>query len=157
MKTIENRLSDNDQGAASSDDDDVDNGRLATEERHPFGNLRTKDERGVQGLFTLTHKTRDLIYAESIYRMVAEATDCTLKALESSSTIPSDSNPSQFASATLNSALSDLQDFKLSLKDSEQLHSVLDIPVSLAKRWVTSEYLPMFHDYTTLRLPEDID
>jgi len=70
--------------------------------------------------------------------MVADATDCTLKVLESSPANPCDPSSPQIALATLKTTLLNLQDFNLSLKDSEQIHSVLDVPVFLAKRWVTS-------------------
>ncbi len=144
LNTIEQRVNDNEQRATSDDDHNAGGGLVVDEEHQLPSDLRLEDEREIQGPSALAHKNRDLTYVGSIYQMLVEATEYTLKALESSApTWPSDSNPSEIASATLNNAFLNIQNFKLSLEDSKQLHSVLDVPAALAKRWVTSQYLPI--------------
>lgn len=147
-------MGDSEQSAASSDDNDAGESKVVDEEHRLFGNLRVEQERDVEGLSAFVPKDRDLTYAGSIYQMVAEATDCTLRALESSPLTSGDSTHFRVVSATLNNALLNIQNFKLSLEDSEQLPRVLEVPALLAKRWVTSQYPPISPAIAFSRLPK---
>lgn len=138
LERIENRVTEHQQNALSGSEDDAGICRVACEEHHKIDNMRLDEENHIQDVSAFTHKHRDLIGAGSICQMLVEARNWTLQTVKSSPTNPDGSSTSQHLSATLNNALLNTQSYKLSLEDVEQYESVLDIPVSLAKRWVKS-------------------